>query len=128
MMRAPEAWAVAARRPDGIIEAQRNELPRLSSRNKLATVPFVRGVFVLIESLQLGFSALSWSAQRAGEEDEQVGRAEVIFTMVIAIVGALLLFVLGPAFIANWLKNFLGGTGVAFVIIDGLLRIGMIVG
>jgi uncharacterized protein YqhQ len=128
MMRAPDAWAVAARRPDGIIEAQRNELPRLSSRNKLATIPFVRGVFVLIESLQLGFSALSWSAQRAGEEDEQVGRKEIIFTMVIAIAGALLLFVLGPAFIANWLKNFLGGTGVAFVIIDGLLRIGMIVG
>ncbi len=58
MMRAPEAWAVAARRPDGVIEAQRNELPALASRSRWAKVPFLRGMFVLVESLTLGLSAL----------------------------------------------------------------------
>jgi uncharacterized protein YqhQ len=129
MMRAPDAWAVAARRPDGVIEAKRNELPRLSSRNVLAKVPFFRGVFVLIESLQLGFSALSWSAEKAGEEEgEAMGRKEVVLTMTIAIVAAIGIFILVPAFAANWLKNLLGGTGVLFVVIDGILRIGLIVG
>jgi uncharacterized protein YqhQ len=128
MMRAPDAWAVAARRPDGVIEAQRNELPRLSSRNKLAKIPFFRGVFVLIESLQLGFSALSWSAEKAGEEDEPIGRKEVVITMTIAVVVAIAIFILVPAFLANWLKNLLGGTGLLFVVIDGILRIGLIVG
>ena len=128
MMRAPDAWAVAARRPDGVIEAKRNELPRLSSRNKLAKIPFLRGVFVLIESLQLGFSALSWSAEKAGEEEEPIGRKEIVLTMTIAIVAAIAIFILVPAFTANWLKNLLGGTGILFVVIDGILRIGLIVG
>jgi uncharacterized protein YqhQ len=128
MMRAPDAWAVAARRPDGVIEAKRNDLPALSSRNPLAKVPFLRGIFVLIEAMNLGFQALSWSAEKSGEEDEELGRKEIIFTMVIAVVGALAIFVLAPAFAANWLKDLVGGNGILFVIIDGILRIGLIVG
>ena len=115
MMRAPDAWAVAARRPDGTIEAKRNELPALSSRNRLAKVPFLRGVFVLIEALQLGFAALSWSAQVSGEEEEEIGRKEIVLTMVFAVVAALALFVLAPAFAANWLKDLLGEIGRAHV-------------
>ncbi|MGI9667862.1 MAG: DUF1385 domain-containing protein [Acidimicrobiia bacterium] len=128
MMRAPEAWAVAARRPDGVIEAQRNELPALSSRNKGATIPFLRGIFVLIESLSLGFRALSWSAEKAGDEDEEIGRKEIIITMVIAVVAALFIFVLAPAFAANWIKDLVGGNALLFVVIDGALRIGLVVG
>ncbi len=127
MMRAPDAWAVAARRPDGIIEAKRNELPALSGRNKLARVPLMRGMFVLIESLSLGFRALSWSAEKAGEEEDEIGRREIIITMVIAVVAALAIFVLGPAFAANWIKDLVGGNALAFVVIDGLLRIFLIV-
>ena len=55
MMRAPSAWAVAVRRPDGTIEAVTHELPRLSSRSRLARIPFIRGVMVLGESLTLRF-------------------------------------------------------------------------
>ncbi len=127
MMRAPDAWAVAARRPDGVIEVQRNELPRLSSRNSLAKVPFLRGIFVLMESLSLGFRALSWSAERAGGEDEQIGRKEIIVTMVIAVTVAVAIFILAPAFAANWIKDLVGGNSLAFVVIDGVLRIFMIV-
>jgi uncharacterized protein YqhQ len=129
MMRAPDAWAVAVRRPDGVIEAKRNDLPALSSRNKLAKVAFLRGVFVLIESLQLGFRALSWSAEKSGEEDgEEIGKKEIVLTMIIAVVGAIAIFVLAPAFAANWIKDLVGGNGILFVVIDGVFRIGLIVG
>jgi uncharacterized protein YqhQ len=128
MMRAPEAWAVAVRRPDDVIEAKRNELPPLSSKGKLATTPFIRGIFVLVESLSLGFRALSWSAEKAGEEGEEIGRREIIITMVFAISAALLIFVLGPAFAANWIKDGVGGNALLFVVIDGVLRIALIVG
>ena len=127
MMRAPEAWAVAARRPDGVIEAQRNELPALASRSRWAKVPFLRGMFVLVESLSLGFRALSWSAEKAGEEEEEIGKREIVITMVIAIVAALAIFVIGPAFAANWIKDLVGGNALLFVIIDGALRIFLIV-
>ena len=128
MMRAPEAWAVAVRRPDQVIEAKRNDLPPLASRNRLASVPFLRGIFVLIESLSLGFRALSWSAEKAGEEGEEIGRREIIITMVFAITIALLVFVIGPAFAANWIKDGVGGNALLFVVIDGVLRIALIVG
>lgn len=128
MMRAPDAWAVAARRPDGVIEVKRNELPALSSRSSFAKVPFVRGILVLIESMTLGFRALSWSAEKSGEEGQELGRREIIFTMVIAVVGALAIFVIGPLFAANWLKDLLGGGGLLFVVLDGVFRIAMIVG
>lgn len=127
MMRAPDAWAVAARRPDGIIEAKRNDLPALASRSAGARIPFIRGVFVLAESLSLGFRALSWSAEKAGEEGEEVGRREIVLTMVIAIVAALAIFVIGPAFAANWIKDLVGGNALLFVVIDGALRIALVV-
>ncbi len=128
MMRAPDAWAVAVRRPDDIIEAKRHVLPALSSRNRLAKVPFLRGIFVLIESLTLGFRALSWSAEKAGDDEDPIGRREVVITMVIAIGAALAIFVIGPAFAAHWLKELVGGNSLLFVVLDGLLRIFLIVG
>ncbi len=75
MIRSPHAWAVAVRRPDGDIETETHDLPRLSARSKWAKVPFIRGVLVLGESLTLGFKALTWSADKAAEgeaENERV--------------------------------------------------------
>lgn len=74
MIRSPQAWSVAVRRPDGIIETRCENLPRLSSRSRLAKIPFIRGVMVLGESLVLGFKALSWSAEKAGDSQEERDR------------------------------------------------------
>lgn len=127
MMRAPDAWAVAVRRPDHVIEAKRNELSAITSRNRYARIPFLRGMFVLAESLSLGFRALSWSAEKAGEEEEEIGRREIILTLVIAIAAALAIFVIGPAFAATWIRDLVGGNSLAFVVIDGIIRIFLVV-
>jgi len=128
MMRAPDAWAVAVRRPDGVIEAQSHDLPSITSRSKAAKVPFLRGIFVLADSLNLGFRALSWSAEKAGDEEEQVSRSQVIWTMVLAVVLAIGLFVLVPVISAEFLKQFFSASNFAFVVIDGVIRIALVVG
>jgi uncharacterized protein YqhQ len=128
MMRAPDAWAVAVRRPDGVIEAKSNELSAVTSRSRAAKWPFIRGVFVLVESLSLGFKALSWSAEKAGDEGEEVTRTQVIWTMVLAVVLAIGLFIVVPVLSANFLTGFLGDSNFAFVVIDGLIRIALVVG
>jgi uncharacterized protein YqhQ len=128
MMRAPSGWAVAVRRPDGVIEAKSAELPRLSERSTAARIPFVRGVLVLVESLTLGFRALSWSAQKSGEEDEEITRGQAVWTMLFAAAFAIALFVFIPVFTAGWLKRFIGDSSLAFVILDGVIRLGLIVG
>ncbi len=128
MMRSPSGWAVAVRRPDGIIEAEGYDLPRLSSRSKLAKIPFLRGITVLIESLSLGFKALSWSAQKSGEEEEELKRWQVWLTMIVGVVFALGILVIIPVMSANWLKRFFDDSSIAFVILDGVLRIVVLVG
>jgi uncharacterized protein YqhQ len=127
MMRAPGAWAVAVRRPDGVIEAIRRELPRLSTRSVAARIPFVRGIMVLGESLTLGFRALSWSAQKAvdEEEDEPLTGRQIAFSMTIALTFFLAVFILVPAFVARFSS---GDSAVAFNVVEGAVRLALFVG
>lgn len=127
MMRAPGAWAVAVRRPDGVIEAIRNELPRLSARSAAARIPFVRGVMVLGESLTLGFRALSWSAQKAvdEEEEEPLTTRQIAFSMTIALVFFVAVFMLLPAFVAQFTA---GDSAIGFNVVEGVVRLALFVG
>ena len=128
MMRAPTQWSVACRRPDGTIITRRDDLPALSGRSRWRKVPFVRGILVLVESLTLGFKALSWSAIQSGEEEEDdLTKGQVVGTMLTAVVVALALFILLPVLAANYLKHFVSDSSFAFVVIDGVLRIVLIV-
>ncbi len=128
MMRAPAAWAVAVRRPDGVIEAVRHPLPALSRRGPAGRIWFLRGVLVLVESLGLGFKALAWSAERAGEEGEEVSKGQVAGTMILAVLLAVALFVLLPVFAAGFLRRFLADSGLAFVLVDGVIRVALVLG
>ncbi len=121
MMRAPTAWAVAVRKPDGQIEARREELPKLSSRSKLARVPLVRGMLVLGESLTLGFRALSWSAQLSvGEDEKELSRLELVGSLTIAMVIFAGLFIVLPAAAANVI---VGESDAGFVILEAVIRL-----
>ncbi len=126
MMRAPGAWSVAVRQPDQSITARRDSLARLSERNRAARIPLVRGVLVLWESLSLGFRALSWSAEKAGgEEEEPLTKAQIGWTMVVAVVLFAGIFILLPAIVAG---VFSGESGLLFNVLEGLLRLGIFVG
>ncbi len=129
MMRAPTSWSVAVRRPDGVIEAVSHELPRLASRSRLARVPFVRGVMVLWESLSLGMRALSWSAQKAGdEEDGEISKASVVGAMVVALAFFIAVFMVLPLLVARGFDGLFGDTSFAFNVIDGLVRMALFIG
>ncbi|HJQ77180.1 MAG TPA: DUF1385 domain-containing protein [Acidimicrobiia bacterium] len=126
MMRAPGAWAVAVRQPDGGIVARRKALSRLSERNRWARVPLVRGMFVLGESLTLGFKALSWSAQVATEEEEKpLTGAQIGWTMALALAFFAGIFILLPAFAADAVSN---DSDLVFSVIEGLIRLALFVG
>jgi uncharacterized protein YqhQ len=126
MMRAPEAWAVAVRRPDGIIEAQNNELPSFVAQSRLRKVPFVRGVLVLGESLSLGFRALSWSAQKAGEEDEEeISKWHIGLAMGAGLLFFVAIFIVVPLLLAEASGRIVGESSLAFNLVDGLIRIAL---
>ncbi len=126
MMRAPNAWAVAVRQPNGEITARRNELGRLSNRNRWARIPFIRGIFVLGESLSLGFKALSWSAQVATEEEEKpLTGVQIGLTMAMAFVFFAGVFILLPAFAADAVTS---ESSIWFSVVEGFVRLALFVG
>ncbi|MFH2071964.1 MAG: DUF1385 domain-containing protein [Actinomycetota bacterium] len=131
MMRAPNRWAVAARRPDGVIEAVSHPLPRLSARSRWARVPFVRGVLVLVESLSLGMRALTWSARKAGQEEdgEEIRSRDIVGAMVIALVFFVAVFMVLPLLAAKGAERLFGvDSAVLFNVVDGLVRVGLFIG
>ena len=127
MMRAPSGWAVAVRTPEGDIEAEAHELPRLSARSTFAKIPFIRGVLVLIESLSLGFRALAWSAQKSvGEDEEPLTTRQMAGSMAIALVFFLGIFMILPL-VASRLAGF-NADSVMFHVIEAIVRISLFVG
>ena len=126
MMRAPSGWAVAVRTPSGSIEAQRHDLPKLTSRSRWAKVPLVRGILVLGESLTLGFRALSWSAQKSvGEDEKELSKLEIGGSMLLAFVLFAGLFIVAPAAVANLIS---GDSEAVFAILEAVIRIVIFVG
>ena len=76
MMRGKFNWAVAVREPEGTIYTEEHDLASGKDKNGWLYWPFVRGCRAFVESLALGYKALSISAEHAFvEEDEEEGQA-----------------------------------------------------
>ncbi len=120
MMRSPNYWAVAVRKPDGEIEIKDDKLKLLSETNKFAKLPVIRGVIMLLSALVLGIKALNFSANVAYDEDEEMSDWAVYATMAIAFAIAIAFFFILPLFLTK-LMNF--KSYVMFNIVDGIIRI-----
>lgn len=69
MMRGPEATAMAVRHVSGNILLEKWSTGG-KKRAKIWTLPFVRGIFMLVDSFRYGYKCLMKSAELAGLEDE----------------------------------------------------------
>jgi len=138
MMRGPAVWSVAVRKPDGEVVEVTKPVSSPMQRHRIWRLPVIRGVVALGESLAIGFRALAISANYAvqkepeeGEEgvaDEEISteitRGQIIFSFVIAIGFALMLFKVGPAILTNFLP--IDGT-YTFVVVEGLIRVSIFI-
>jgi uncharacterized protein YqhQ len=83
-------------------------------------------MFVLGESLTLGFKALSWSAQVATEEEEKpLSGAQIGWTMALAFAFFAGVFILLPAFAAGAVSS---DSDLLFSVIEGAIRLVLFVG
>ena len=131
MMRGPSCWSVAVRKPNGEMAEVTKEVRSPMQRHRLWRLPVIRGVIALGESLAIGFRALAisanYAAQEEGEDGEvttEITRGQIVFSFVIAIGFALMLFKVGPALVTNWLP--IEGT-TWFVIVEGLIRVAVFI-
>ena len=123
MMRGPDTSAVAVRRPDGKIELETESVKSLATKYHFLKWPFVRGTFVLVDSMVVGIRMLNLSANLSmDEEEEELTAKEIFFTGLFAFVLAIVLFIALPTAIVHFTSQFLGGV-VAQNIVEGIIRI-----
>lgn len=123
MMRGPSSVAIAVRKPDGGIELDKEPLSDHAVRFPFLKWPFIRGTYVLIDSMVVGIKALNKSANMSlAEEDEQLGSGEIFITGLIAFALAILLFVVLPTALVHYAQRYLGGI-VTQNVIEGIIRL-----
>jgi uncharacterized protein YqhQ len=84
MMRTPNAYAVAVRKPDGTIVHTGAALPKWSDSYKLLKLPVLRGAAVLVQSMALGIKALNYSAGEVFQATEEEATAtQVVLTPAV---------------------------------------------
>ena len=86
LMRTPNAYAIAVRKPDGTIVNTSATLPKWSDKYPLLKLPILRGGAVLIQSMGLGIKALNYSANVAFDEAEKADEKEVQVALTPAVI------------------------------------------
>jgi uncharacterized protein YqhQ len=69
MMRSPNAFVVAVRKPDGKIRLRRDQWYGISQKLNFMKKPFLRGIVMLIEAMANGIVSLNYSANIAMDEE-----------------------------------------------------------
>lgn len=123
MMRSPQKTAIAVRKPNREIFLYEENTSSLAKKYKFLKLPLIRGVLSLIESMALGFRALSISADLSvQEEGEELTKKDMILAFVTAVFFAVLLFVVIPTVTANFLKGYFSNL-IFLNLAEGLIRI-----
>ncbi|MFO0686346.1 MAG: DUF1385 domain-containing protein [Sandaracinus sp.] len=87
MMRAPEGLSVAVRRPGGTIAVLEGQLP--SEQSGVRKIPGLRGIATLVESMSVGYRALSFSASQQETEETPPSAGASALSMLAAAVVAM---------------------------------------
>ena len=123
---------MAVRAPDGQILTYQEALPPLY-RSKWMSVPFLRGVLGLWDSMNLGMRFLTKSSNMVNGEDEQIEGKELVLTVLLSLVLGIGLFFLLPALVSGWLDGPLGLGGLGRTgawlsnLLEGLIRLAILV-
>jgi uncharacterized protein YqhQ len=117
MMRAGDRACVAVRRPDGGIETRMLDVPGWAHRAE--TMPFVRGLAGLGESLLVGVEALRWSEGAAGFRPADKRAAPMWLLLTISLVAVVFLIVVLPTGLAGLVA---GGTAW-FGVVEAVARV-----
>ena len=136
MMRHKNKYAVAVRKPDEEIEVMTEEYNGVIPFEILMNIPFIRGLFQLIDSLVLGLKTLTYSASFIEDEEDEaeelsdieIAKREkrekilmngvVVFSLLVGIG----IFMLLPFLISTVFQNLIGSR-IVIRILEGIFRV-----
>jgi release factor-specific protein-(glutamine-N5) methyltransferase len=129
MMRGSKSLATAVRTPKGNIEINFKDNRPITKKYPILNIPFLRGFFVLVESMKVGMDSLNYSASFLDDDSEEPTKFEkwlenklgekandllMGVTMLISFIFAIGLFVALPTGIASFFKT----TGISNVVLN----------
>ena len=127
MIRGKRTIGLACRKPDGGIYRYRETLDSPLTRSRVARAPFVRGIFILWESLRYGMRMLMRSADVQLAADQKPAGGASSAAMGLGLVAALALFVGVPYLLTGLLRAAVPST-LALNVAEGVLRLGLLLG
>ena len=146
MMVGPKRTVAAFCDEEGNISTEEISVPRLTKQYPLLGKPFIRGIFALADSFRMGYKALSLSADKLTEGDEEeeltgldkwlndhlgekITGVIMAVASVLGIALAVVLFFMLPTVLFNLLENAVPADIAGWrSIFEGVLRIGLFVG
>jgi len=146
MMRGPKESAIAVRKPDGEIIVEKKANNSFVAKYKINKIPVIRGGFNFVESLVDGTKALMFSAEFFDVEDEEEKKkkeemsedelkkkevkekksltAAIYFSVIIALVFSIGVFMILPTFLVGLLRDYAGLTNnILTTAFEGIVRI-----
>jgi len=122
MMRSRNFWSLSVRRPDKTISTKVYNVQPVSNKYKFLGWPFIRGTVSLIESLLIGFKALSYSVNEATDEDIKFSKNEMTISIIIAVVFTVGVFFVAPTLIGRSFQTYIHNSFL-YNLIEGMIRI-----
>ncbi|MEP7364117.1 MAG: DUF1385 domain-containing protein [Acidobacteriota bacterium] len=135
MMRSPQSYCVAVRKPDGEIITLAKPLAKVSDRYPIFKYPLLRGLGTLGQAMKLGVEALQYSANAALTDEEKAkadgGNDKPIsgWVMYLNLAFSLLFFLFLYKFVPLWLTTQMQKTvpqldnQILFNLMDGAIRL-----
>lgn len=141
MMRGPVLTSMATRMPDGSIDVETWNTHKGSKTPWTRKTPFIRGIFNMVDSMVVGYHCLMKSTEKAGVEEEPTKFDKWLekklghnmmkmlggFAAVLGVALAAVLFIFIPTGLSSLLKPLIG-TGVGLSLIEGLIKVIILVG
>ena len=140
MMQSKSYRAIAVRKSDGEIKLKKERIRSWVQDKKIDKIPFLRGAFVLFETMIQGMKSLNYSSEFFLEEDEEEDAIdkflkrifkdkanEVIMSvcLVLAMLFSVCLFFLIPTTISGLFSSFIESS-IILNLIEGIIRISIL--
>lgn len=140
MMQSKDKRSIAVRKNDGKIVVKKNKIQSWISDKKIDKIPFIRGAFILIETMIEGIKSMNFSSEFFLEDDEEetsfdrfinkifkdkASDAIIIIFLVIGLALATLLFVVTPTLLGGLFSKVVDNK-IILNLIEGITRIGIL--
>ena len=130
MMRHKDKYSIAVRRPDNEIELKVEDYKCIFGNAKFLKYPLIRGVVSFVDSLVVGTKCLMYSAEIAGDEEDEEDKQFkwlLYVTVAISIVVSVAAFMLLPYALASLCKK-VGASEFVVTIVEAFVKLALFMG